>query len=279
MARKSKDSVLEDLLELGTRLSWKVGLPSALLCYLGFHYFSTLPINHPSSLDQMGEFVIRQGAITFSGLLQYIVPIALLIGMVVGVFQRKQRRELLETRSGIESIREMSWQNFERLVGEAFKRKGHDVEERGGAGADGGIDLILRRNGKKILVQCKRWKNLSIGVSHIRELYGVMVAERANGCIFVSSGTYTADARDFAKGKPIRLIDGEELVGMIAEVQTSGYIKAGDSITPTFNAMEKTACPVCGSQMVLRKARKGANAGNEFWGCSRFPACQGIRNI
>jgi restriction system protein len=275
MARKSKDSVLEDLLELGTRLSWKVGLPLALLCYLGFHYLSTLPINNPSSLNKMGEFILRNGGIALASILQYCVPFALLVGTVVGVFQRKQRRELLETRSGIESIREMTWQNFERLVGEAFKRKGYSVEERGGASADGGIDLILRRNGKKILVQCKRWKNLSIGVSHIRELYGVMVAERANGCIFVSSGTYTADARDFAKGKPIRLIDGEELVGMIAEVQTSGYIKASDNM----EMKEETACPICGSHMALRRARKGANAGNEFWGCSKFPGCRGIRNI
>ena len=35
-------------------------------------------------------------------------------------------------------------------------------------------------------------------------------------------------------------------------------------------------CPKCGSGMALRKVRKGKNAGNTFWGCSRFPACRGI---
>lgn len=277
MARKSKDSALEGLFELGARLSWKVGVSLALLCYLGFHYLSTLPMGNATHLNEMGEFVIRQGAIVLSGVLQYLVPFALLIGVVVGIFQRKQRRELLETRSGIESIREMSWQNFELLVGEAFKRKGYRVEERGGAGADGGIDLILHLDGKEFLVQCKRWKTLSIGVSHIRELFGVMVAERAQGCIFVTSGDYTAEACAFAQGKPIRLVDGKELVKLMAEVQTSGFIQA--SHKQSITSEKETVCPVCGSQMVLRRARRGANAGNEFWGCSRFPGCRGIKNI
>lgn len=277
MARKRNDSILEVLFEIGSRLSWKVGLPLALLCYLGFHYLSTLPPISNITMEKMGEHAIRQLVISFSGILQYLVPFALLIGIVAGIFQRKQRYELLETRSGIESIRDMSWQNFERLVGETFRRKGYSIEERGGAGADGGVDLILRLDGRKFLVQCKRWKTLSISVSHIRELFGVMVAEGAHGCIFVTSGDYTAEAYAFAQGKPIRLVDGAKLVEMMAEVQTSGFIKA--SYKPSIMSVKETACPVCGSHMVLRTARRGANAGNDFWGCSRFPGCRGIRNI
>ncbi|WP_416336481.1 hypothetical protein [Dechloromonas sp. A34] len=30
--------------------------------------------------------------------------------------------------------------------------------------------------------------------------------------------------------------------------------------------------------MVRRTAKKGNNASNQFWGCSRFPGCTGIRN-
>ena len=37
-------------------------------------------------------------------------------------------------------------------------------------------------------------------------------------------------------------------------------------------------CPHCGSRMVLRTARRGAGAGNQFWGCSRYPQCRGTRN-
>jgi restriction system protein len=41
----------------------------------------------------------------------------------------------------------------------------------------------------------------------------------------------------------------------------------------------RPACPTCGSPMVLRRARRGQNAGNDFWGCSNYPSCRGIRNV
>lgn len=41
----------------------------------------------------------------------------------------------------------------------------------------------------------------------------------------------------------------------------------------------QTTCPKCGNPMVLRVAKVGRNAGNEFWGCSTFPACKGMVSI
>jgi len=58
--------------------------------------------------------------------------------------------------------------------------------------------------------------------------------------------------------------------GHSAESRVSG--------SPTVNSAEHAAgCPVCGSPMVRRQARRGANAGGHFYGCSRYPACKGIR--
>ncbi len=37
-------------------------------------------------------------------------------------------------------------------------------------------------------------------------------------------------------------------------------------------------CPQCGAGMIRRQAKSGANAGNYFWGCSRYPRCRGIVN-
>ncbi len=36
------------------------------------------------------------------------------------------------------------------------------------------------------------------------------------------------------------------------------------------------ACPQCGKPMVLRTAKTGKNAGNQFWGCSAYPDCKGV---
>jgi Topoisomerase DNA binding C4 zinc finger len=44
------------------------------------------------------------------------------------------------------------------------------------------------------------------------------------------------------------------------------------------DAVEEAACPKCGGPMVMRTAKKGANAGNQFWGCKAFPLCKGVRS-
>ena len=60
-----------------------------------------------------------------------------------------------------------------------------------------------------------------------------------------------------------------------AEADSAGSRVSG---SPTVNSAEHAAdCPVCGSPMVRRQARRGANAGGHFYGCSRYPACKGIR--
>lgn len=51
------------------------------------------------------------------------------------------------------------------------------------------------------------------------------------------------------------------------------------------NNIEATAdnndnlCPKCGGKLILRTATKGANAGNQFWGCANFPKCRYIKSI
>jgi predicted RNA-binding Zn-ribbon protein involved in translation (DUF1610 family) len=41
----------------------------------------------------------------------------------------------------------------------------------------------------------------------------------------------------------------------------------------------KQLCPKCGSEMILRTAKSGANQGEKFWGCSNFPQCRGIHKF
>ena len=98
MAQKQKTSALNDLLDLGSRLSWKVGLPLALLCYLGFHDFSTLPaLSDGTPMNNVGVSLLRQAVVTLCGILQYLVPFALIAGVIVGLFRRKQSHESLES--------------------------------------------------------------------------------------------------------------------------------------------------------------------------------------
>jgi restriction system protein len=211
----------------------------------------------------------------------FALPFALLS---IGVLVRDVLRgRLLDGQRDLESVRALRWQEFEHLVGEAFRRQGFRVEERGGAAPDGGVDLVLFRDGRKTVVQCKRWRTKQVGVALVRDLYGAMTAETADEAIFVSSGEYTADARRFADGKPIRLVDGSTLLEMVRSVQRTtveappGRRVDHAPLAPTSSEDPPPACPRCGNAMVMRIARTGTRSGSSFWGCTGFPDCRGTR--
>jgi restriction system protein len=196
--------------------------------------------------------------------------VVLLSAAAVSLFFQFRKDKLFERQTGLASIGELDWRQFESLVSEAFRREGFLVLDNIEDGPDGGVDLRMRKNGQVVFVQCKHWKARSVGVKVVRELYGVMAAKGVKHGIVVSYGGFTSDAIEFAKSNSIALIDGPKLTRMIASVQQSGTLQA-KPVT-----VEARSCPKCGSPMVLREARKGPHAGRKFWGCSKYPSCNGV---
>jgi restriction system protein len=211
-----------------------------------------------------------------------VIPLAPLALLLFGIFAAgsflfaRKRHRLVDQQVSLEQLRETPWKDFEHLVAEAYRRQGYHVEYSLGRGADGGVDLTLHKNGHKSLVQCKQWKVFSVGAPVIREMFGLLTAEKADQAIIVTTGNFTRDAQDFAAGKPIRLVDGPRLLALVQSVQA----KPGDSESETtLTSVEPTipTCPQCGKPMVQRIAQRGSKAGNSFWGCSAYPACKGTR--
>lgn len=208
----------------------------------------------------------------------WIAGLVLLAG-AIAQFGKRSRRKLLKRQSGLNSIRAMSWQSFERLVGEAYRQHGYKVEERGGGGADGGIDLVLRHKNEITLIQCKQWKTRQVGVATMRELYGVVVSENAIQGVLVTCGQFTPDARAFARGKPLELVNGTALLALIGQVQKNSTVNPAIAFEKKPSTQAEPHCPRCGKRMVLRKTRKGNNIGKQFWGCTGFPHCKGTRGF
>ena len=176
----------------------------------------------------------------------------------------------LDSQKDLDSIRDLGWKEFEELVGEAYLRKGYHVVENQGAGPDGGIDLVLRKLGMTTLIQCKHWKTMKVGVKVVRELFGVMTAKGAERGIVIVSGEFTKEAVSFAESNSIELVNGPRLLAMISEVQKDPRIEK-----PVAQSAQKE-CPGCGSELVVRVAKKGQHAGTKFWGCSNYPKCRKI---
>lgn len=100
---------------------------------------------------------------------------------------------------------------FEAYVAKIFAKRGYKIEIRGRSG-DLGVDIEVRQpNGKKAVVQCKRYKS-TVGPEIVRELYGTLIHERAAHAFLVTTAEISDAAHEWANGKPMTLIDGPTLV-------------------------------------------------------------------
>ncbi len=192
------------------------------------------------------------------------VGLLLLIPAALLALRSLADRRLLETRRELGDIRALSWQQFESLITEAYQRQGYSVQRIGGAGPDDGVDLVLRKDGNKLLVQCRQWKTRTIGINVVCEMFGAMTAQHAHGAIILTSGLFTEDARTFAAGKPIDLVEGQQLVALVRAARgtlaSATPRPAAGSASPPPQVSSKKFCPTCGAEMILRIAKKGPGA-------------------
>lgn len=156
MARKRKTSTAEDLMDLVAMLPWWAGIALALTSYMVLHSIAIRPLpaaQNPQQIGQLATTAIWQGLATANQYIIYLTGAA-----IFAVRRRRCRSQLFETTSAslrADTLQNMSWQYFETLVGEGFRRRGYSVKEAGGGGPDGGMDLVLSKDGEKTLTQYK----------------------------------------------------------------------------------------------------------------------------
>jgi restriction system protein len=291
---KGRKSGLENLVSVVAKLPWWVGLLLAVVAFGVLHPIASVPAEKPVGLEGLGGFAGKELLRFFALVGQYLLPGVFLVGAAASAIAQRRRRKLASEvgGAGARAIDSLDWREFEVLVGEAFRQQGFQVRETA-SGADGGVDLELRKGDELHLVQCKQWRAFKVGVSVVRELYGVMAARGASGGFVVTSGVYTKDATSFAAGRNIILIDGDQLRDMLVAGRAAIAKRAAlDEKAPSVSqhpaepaatqassdaqvAVASPFCPVCGRAMVQRTARRGANAGKAFWGCTGFPGCRG----
>lgn len=281
---RRRQGAFEDFVDAAANLPWWMGVALALLSYVGLSLYANRPLPPPQPGEGIGDQAGKGLLYGFAATGRYFLPLVFLLGAGVSAF-RSLRRKRLHARAGGEGGAEvvggMGWREFELLVGEAFRQQGFSVLETGGGGADGGVDLILTRGSERFLVQCKQWRAQRVGVTTVRELYGVMAAEGAAGGFVVTSGTFTSDAKAFAEGRNIETIDGVALAKILkkrhATAPAGGGGEPARRAAPSVDASPR--CPRCNSAMTQRVAKKGASAGTAFWGCTKYPGCNGTRPI
>ena len=131
--------------------------------------------------------------------------------------------EVASKLEGGTNLAAMGWEEFEHLIREIFEK---EFSANGGevrvtqASRDGGVDAIAFDpdpiRGGKIVIQAKRYTN-TVDVSSVRDLYGTVMNEGATKGVLVTTSNFGPDAYQFAKDKPLSLLDGSNLLFLLSK--------------------------------------------------------------
>ncbi len=217
-------------------------------------------VNLPRAVPTVADRVAEENTVVLS-MRAPVAPVAPPISPAVAAALAKSK--LTPT-----LLAEIEWRRFEELVCGYYRVIGARPELTR-AGANGGVDLRLYRTGEHrpySLVQCKAWVDRDVDAAMLGSLFSIMTADGIGEGAIVTPNGFTPDARTFAIGKKIQLIDGprfRELFAMIpiADQETMvAEATRGDYRTPT--------CPQCSQKMVQKDSPEGRQ-----WACTGFPHC------
>jgi superfamily II DNA or RNA helicase len=139
-----------------------------------------------------------------------------------GLFDLKVRPPRAAKSDGISELRfaDLDWYKFECLVADLYRAQDFRVERTGGSG-DGGIDVLAERKSssglERIVVQCKHMA-APIGPEILRAHWGVVNNDQSfTSGHLVTSSVFSSDAKSFANGKRLHLIDGRRLKELLQQ--------------------------------------------------------------
>lgn len=138
-----------------------------------------------------------------------------LIKMYVKNRKLNLQNEWMDERHELDRLKGLSPKEFEEYIGNIYSKLGYSTSIVGGRN-DGGVDVIAKKNGQKLLIQCKRYKSSTVSVHDVRDFYGAMANNLTDGKgVFITTNIFSSEAEKFAEGKPIELLDGSRLLKLI----------------------------------------------------------------
>lgn len=187
------------------------------------------------------------------------------LGLILSLFISVRKRRFGDIfkwstdQSLLAKLRKMKPDEFEDFISDLYRRLSYSTHRIGGP-YDGGIDVTAKKDGVIHYIQCKKYITSKVTLGDIRNFYGAMANNLAGGRgIFITTNIFTTEAINFAKDKPIEIIDGFKLIKLIRQTG-----KDKEDIV-----IEDRKCPRCGRELILKEGKYG-----KFWGCSNYPNCK-----
>ena len=163
----------------------------------------------------------------------------------------------------------MTGEEFEEFCANILRGNGYTNVEVTKASGDHGIDVLATKDGLKYAIQCKRYSK-PVGNKAVQEAYSGKDIYKADVAVVMSNMDFTPQAIEDARKLNVELWNRDKIYSL----QKKGNIE-----TPEPSEENNLICPKCGGALVLRTAKKGANAGSQFYGCSNYPNCKYTKNL
>lgn len=209
------------------------------------------------------------------GIISFIV---MLVILVIGIQLYKSWREQKLLDSGIDVVDNMSGIEFEEFLLAYFKKLGYTGYLTPPT-EDYGADLVLEKNGRKLVVQAKRWKQI-VGIEAVQQIVGAIRHYDAYKGMVITNNAFTENAHNLANSNGIELWDRQILTNVMYKSKSINLVNAVTTGNVNDEAMGEVAatleeiCPQCGKSLVLRNGKSG-----ELWGCSGFPGCRFSKDV
>ena len=209
----------------------------------------------------------------YSGIIFLISSVALILQS-----NKRKRESLSDERKLLSDLQELSWKDFKEYIMGLFEKLGYSLADNRGLKEER-TDLKLKRNGRLSIVRCKKYYVRKVPLSMVLEFYKALSREPdLEKGYFITTGLFSREAKKFAYGKKLELIDGVKFMDFVRIADSADSTEEKSAMQNSFKGAGYK-CPMCGGHMVLRTTDSNPHAVAYFWGCSAYPACKGaLRN-
>lgn len=221
-----------------------------------------------------------------------MLPFLLGVVLIVFVITRAIKARKIAQAMVTNEYDKMSGEDFEEFCANILRGNGFTNVEVTKASGDHGIDILATKDGLRYAIQCKRYSK-SVGNKAVQEAYSGKDIYKADVAVVMSNINFTAQAIEDAKKLRVELWDRNKIYslqksgGVEVEKYTSQSLENIKELKDRLknpredqpSEKEKLVCPKCGGKLVLRTAKKGSNAGSQFYGCSNYPNCKYTKNL
>jgi len=203
------------------QIPWWISVSLSASFYLFFQY--GIPF-----FENQGALV-NEAHLSLGPVFAPVIALALLAPATFSIFKSNKQRKLQELREDIKEIQELSWPELKDMVANAYAKAGYMIMDNGPFTSDPSIDLVMRKSANLYLLQSRYWRNRKVSLREVKKLSALMHEKQASGIFLLTTGIFTKNARRYAFGRPINLIDGIQLVKLL------NSIKQNDSSASVLN--------------------------------------------